>query len=421
MNTLTDLRRTLDRHAGDLDDPTAHARTAAVHHRIAVVRRRRRAAGTGVLALAVVAGLATVQLRSGPDAAPAGPVVLGQRAPATIRALGYTYRTTGHGVSFGRRGAIRISASTRPQLVSWTTDRGVDVRVTLPDHSVLHSSESGFRDFTVIAPGEKGSLRVGVARGRVGLASYALTSAPPPGYTADGLTYRSRVAGSSLLAARIGAPGQTVATTTYVAPHGWVSVREMCTRLPRGAVVNVSLNGNGRVTGDSCDSDGTFDPATGGEASFPVHSPGRTVRVRVWVSRGYHDPTPLPAGSVPGLRLGVGVYGPLHQQRVGGDLVSRVLEQGGHAYRLVSWQNSTGAPLDLPAAGVDRLATLAWHTHGWTEVTFGTGSSSAPEGGSYSGGRAAIPGVFVAAGSPVHASLDRGTGTFGVAFYERID
>jgi hypothetical protein len=95
------------------------------------------------------------------------------------------------------------------------------------------------------------------------------------------------------------------------------------------------------------------------------------------------------------------------------------LERGGHTYRLVSWRNSSGAPIDLPAADVDRLATMAWHTHGSTRISFGADSAT-PEGGSFGGGRAALPGVWIAAGSPVHASLDRGTGTFGVAVYERV-
>ena len=422
MNTLTDLRRTLDQHAEDVADPATVARTAAVHHRVAVVRRRRRAAGAGVLAAALVAGVAAVSWpRTGGDALPAAPIVLGKRAPTSIQSLGYSYRTDGHGEAFGRTGTIKVSTSTRPLLVSWTTDNATAVRVTLPDHSVVHSTVSDFRDFTVIPPGEHGDLKVSVARGRVGLATYALTSAPPAGYTSGGLTYRGTVAGAPLLAARIGERGKAVLHVSYVAPRGWVSVHEMCTDLPKGAVINVSLNGDGRIAGTSCDSDGTFDPGTGGEASFPAGKPGRRVHVRMWVSAGYHDATPLPASSIPDLRLGVGVYGPLLQQRVGGYTVPTTVEQGGHTFHLVSWRNSTGRPIDLPAADADRVATMAWHTHGSTEVSFGAGGHSTPEGGNFGGGKAALPGVWIPAGSPVHASLVHGTGTFGVALYERTD
>jgi hypothetical protein len=420
MNTLTDLRRTLDLHAADVADPASVARTTAVHHRIAAVRRRRRSVAVGAVALAVVAGVSVATwTRASDDALPAAPVVLGQQAPTTIDSLGYTYRTDGHGESFGRSGSISVSTSSRPLLVSWTTDGAGAVRLTLPDRSVVHSSVSDFEDFVVIPPGVDGDLEVSVDRGRVGLASYDVTGTAPPGYTSAGLTYRSSVAGTSLLTARIAERGQAVLHASYVAPGGWVSVHEMCSGLPKHAVVNVSLNGRGRVSGTSCDSAGTFDPGAGGDASFPVDQPGELVHVRMWVSAGYRDATPLPASAVPDLRLGVGVYGPLHQQRVGGYTVPTSLERGGHTYRLVSWRNSSGAPIDLPAADVDRLATMAWHTHGSTRISFGADSAT-PEGGNFGGGRAALPGVWIAAGSPVHASLDRGTGTFGVAVYERV-
>ena len=55
MNTLSDLRSTLDEHAERVPDGEAVVRTAAVHHRVSVVRRRRRAVGAGALALVVAA------------------------------------------------------------------------------------------------------------------------------------------------------------------------------------------------------------------------------------------------------------------------------------------------------------------------------------------------------------------------------
>ena len=84
MNTLTDLRRTLDQHADDVADPTAVVRTAAVHHRVAVARRRRRTVGTGVVAGVLVAVAAVVVWpRVSSDPVPAAPVLLGEKAPTT--------------------------------------------------------------------------------------------------------------------------------------------------------------------------------------------------------------------------------------------------------------------------------------------------------------------------------------------------
>jgi hypothetical protein len=119
--------------------------------------------------------------------------------------------------------------------------------------------------------------------------------------------------------------------------------------------------------------------------------------------------------------MGVAVYGPVSQQPIAGNFVATVVEHGGHTWRLTSVHSSDGAPIRLPAVSSDRVAAMAWHTHGSTEVTFGAGSSKAPEGGHFGGGRAGLPDLWVPAGAAVRASLDHGTGTFGVAVYERVD
>ncbi len=422
MNSLTDLRRTLDQHADDVADPAAVARTAAVHHRVAVVRRRRRAVGTGVVALALVAGSAAVLVpRLTSDAQPAAPVVLGQQAPTTVDSLGYTYRTDGHGESFTGRGSISLKASSRPRLFSWTTDGATTVRVTLPNGDVLRSTTQGFDDSAVVAPGEEGRLAVRVSSGHVGLASYSLTATSPAGYTHAGLTYRDEVSGARLLTARIGEPGQIDLHASFVAPRGWLGVGVMCSELPKGAALNVSFNGHARASGESCDSDGTFDPGAHLGVAFPVRHPGAPVRVRAWVSTGMDDPTPLATESTADLRIGVGVYGPLPQQPLAGNTVPEVVERDGHTWRLATWRTSTGSPLRLPASSQDRVAAMAWHTHGHTRVTFGAGASATPEGGSFSGGGGGLPDLWVPAGAPVRATLDHGRGRFGVALYERVD
>ena len=56
MSTLDDLRGTLDRHAAELTDHDVHTRPGAVRQRVRVVRRRRAGAG-GLAAAVVVAGL----------------------------------------------------------------------------------------------------------------------------------------------------------------------------------------------------------------------------------------------------------------------------------------------------------------------------------------------------------------------------
>src|SRR4029079_8892128 len=96
MTSLTDLRSTLDEHAETVGDTETIARLSAVHHRVAAVRRRRRAVGAAGLAdVVAVVGGAALSTRPDRDAQPVGPVVLGQRAPGLMTSLGYTYRATG--------------------------------------------------------------------------------------------------------------------------------------------------------------------------------------------------------------------------------------------------------------------------------------------------------------------------------------
>jgi hypothetical protein len=421
MNTLSGLRHTLDRHAGDVVDPAGVARSTAVRHRIAVVRRRRRAAGTGVLALAVVAGLATVQLRSAPDAGPAAPVVLGRQAPATLTSLGYTYRPTGGSEVFRGRGTLVVPASKTPTLLTWTTSRATTVTLVLPGHEVHHSRLTSFHDFLEVPGGASTRVRVSAGSGAVGVATYALTPAAPAGYTKAGITYRQRVAGAPLLAAAIGDPGETSVVTSMVAPDGQIAIGVMCSTLPHGDVVNVSFGNGGPVSTSGCDSDGSFDPGATTFTRFRAMHPGQRVRVRAWVSRGFHHTAPIPAGAVEGLRLGVGVYGALDLRRIAGALVPVETELGGHTWRLSGDVVGTaGRAVRARASGSDRVATVLWHTHGHTDISVAVGSQTAT-GASQPGGQGAMPDLWLPAGATMTATVTRGTGALGIAYYERVD
>jgi hypothetical protein len=143
--------------------------------------------------------------------------------------------------------------------------------------------------------------------------------------------------------------------------------------------------------------------------------------VRAWVSTGFHDATPIPPGSVPGLRVGVGVYGAVAQERVAGANVPTVVESRGHMWRLTTTAaTTTGAPVHPPAAAADRIASVVWRTHGHTRVTVRAGSQT-PTGSSSPGGGGALPDLWVPAGAALRASVTGGTGSVGVAFYERTD
>lgn len=424
MNTLTDLRRTLDQHADDVAGPAAVARTTAVHQRVAVVRRRRRSVGTGVAALALVAGVAAVMWpRGSSDALPSAPVLLGQKAPVTMTSLGYTYRTDGHGASFEGSGSIEVAKADKPRLYSWTMNADAHVTVRTPDREEWHSQVTGFGDFVVLPAGVSGRLRVSVDRGSVGIASYDLSDRVPTGaYSKDGITYRSEFAGAPLLRGIVSDRGQTELTTSFLVPSGPVEFHLVCSGLPKGAFVHVVVGDKESEIGDSrsCSAPTEFDPASLTYSTQPhVGRPGTTQTLQVRVTGGFHYVTALPAGSAPDLRIGLGLYGPVQSVRTGAGRVPRVVEQGGHTWSFTtSATRSSAQPLTMAPAPVDRVAQIALHTHGMTVADFRAGSSQTSPG---TGGGGGLGGFFAPAGAEVRVSLRQGTGSYAVALYERTD
>jgi hypothetical protein len=427
MNTLTDLRATLGEHAEAVSDAEVTVRLTAVHHRVADVRRRRRAVGTGVVAAVVVAGAAIFAWpRISSDAVPSAPVLLGEQAPTTEKALGYTYRTDGHGTSFLLSGTVDVPKSDQPQLYSWTTSMNTRVSLRLPDQEVWHSDESHFQDFVVIPPGDGGIMTVSAEHGSVGIASYRLTDAIPVGaYSKAGITFRHDVAGTSLLRGLVTDQGQTDVSTAYVAPSGRVDLHLVCSGVPRGDTVHVSINGRpATVAGPgSCNAAADFDPASGNTYTLPARgTPGTRVPVRVWLAGSdFGDTTALAAGTAPDLRVGVGLYRVPSPVTFAAARVEQYVERGGHTFRFSTgrWEN-TGRRITAGSALVDRAAEVVLRTPRSTLIDFRAGAfhrTGRFEGGGYGG----MGGLFAPAGAEVQVHLVEGTGAFGVALYERTD
>ena len=425
MNTLDNLRRTLDQHAEDVADPAAVARTAAVHHRVAVVRRRRRALGAGALALALVAGIGMALVPHGDgDALPAAPVVLGEKAPTTMDSLGYTYRTDGTAESGTRRVGVVVTRSDQPQLYSWAADQATEVTVHVPGGEVWDSVYAHFGDFVVVPPGTSGRLTVVAPAGQVGVARYTLTDTPPAGYTRNGVTYRASVAGRSLLGAAVAAPGSTEAGTEVQLPRGRVELAPLCTGVPSGYDVLVTVDGHNIVSGD-CSDPTAFDPAGAGGYISRLGAAGSTVAITVVLTKGTHGTIPA-TGDFPHLKLGIGAYdeassyGP--DQRVAGIRVENAVEHGGHLWLGSGSHSSQGAPIDVPGAAVDQVATLTWRTSGFVRATFAV-QGETPQGGEFANGpgrgTGAMPDLWVPADRAVRAHLDHGKGPFAVVFYQR--
>ena len=132
----------------------------------------------------------------------------------------------------------------------------------------------------------------------------------------------------------------------------------------------------------------------------------------------------LPAGSVPDLRMGVGVYGPLPRRALGDTTVATYLEHDGHTWGFSSGVSgstvTSGRRLSTSAASVDRVGQVVFHTNGFARVEFRAGSSR--ESGSFSGGgEGTMGGLWAPAFSDAHVRLAQGTGRFGMALYERLD
>jgi hypothetical protein len=424
MSSLTDLRTTLDLHAEQVTDADAVIRATAIRHRVAVVRRRRRALGAGALAVALVAG-AGVALVSQPNHAPepAAPVLLGVQAPETMTSLSYTYRTDGWGRTVTGDASVKLSASDRPRLISWTVKGAPSVRFVLPNGEVWNSRASRFKDFIALPAGQSGSLRVSAGDGRVGVATYALTDQVPPGYTKDGITFRQTVATNPLLGAVIGDLGQTDVSTTFVAPRGQVALSVRCLGLPHGDVLHVSFNGSERTSG-ACDDSSTFDPGFSAGYRFSTKNPGQTVALRAWVTNGDSSQTPLAAGSVPDLRMMVGAYGPAETRRVGGTRVAAFIEQDGHLWGIGSSGAARHGPdfavMNYRATGYQGPAQVAWNTKGRTEVSAQADGMPVVKG-TFSGGETSMGVPWVPRGAGVHVRLVEGSGSIGLVFYRRND
>ena len=123
-----------------------------------------------------------------------------------------------------------------------------------------------------------------------------------------------------------------------------------------------------------------------------VAKPGATVVVRAYVTSSGRGTRMLPADQVRGVWMGFGIYGPVAGTSVGGWSAENVAELYGHTWRLATTRTSSGAPIVVPAADRDRLATTVWSSSsGYTSVEFHAGDSRSSGEDATGGGQAANP------------------------------
>ncbi|MFC4786081.1 hypothetical protein ACT8ZV_16500 [Nocardioides sp. MAHUQ-72] len=352
MNTMDDLRGTLERHAADLADHDLHVRPVAVRERIRVVRRRRRAVTGAAAAVVVVAATALTASLGGRDAEPqpAGPDrdLAGHVAPATMTSLGYTYAFV-TGASGDGRVRLHLDPSESPSLVSWAT-AGDDDRVTLrvEGEAPRTLEADDFGDFTFVAPRQGGTFTL-TGTGEVALAAYDLTDAEVAGDTHAGVTFRDDVAGQRLVGDAIGDPGDAEVDLATDLGAGPLPVSYLCSGGPKGAWVHISINGGGVLGGGGCD-DSLFDPAgRGGFSTRLTEAEARDLDLRMWVTDGEHGPLV----EDPDLRIGVAAYAPAPTSgRLAGSAVPQLVEYDGHLWRFVDAQANEPGSREVETSGV---------------------------------------------------------------------
>ncbi len=344
MNTIDDLRATMRRHVDELDHRPDAARVAAVHQRVAVVRRQRRAAVAGAVAavLVVVGGVSLLPDRSAPDPA-AERRLAGHLAPRTIDSLGYTF-TFDRGYEGDGRRRVTLDAADGPLIVSWASSAGdLTLRSNLDlddDGSVPETVPAigDFSDWLLLEPGETAWLEPRSRGGSVAVAVYTLAGRPD-GLTKDGLTWRQQIPDGSLVSGVIGDLGQTEVTMEVTIPEDRVGFDSFCSTASSqgsgrvGPWVRFWVNGRPALGGHSCDrgiqaydlSEGLLTTAKPGlVAGTRRFVAGDTVTVTARLVRDSSSGEPLQEAQA---RLAMAFYA---LDDADGD----VIERAGHRWRL---------------------------------------------------------------------------------------
>lgn len=383
MNTLRDLRASLDQHAGEIPaDATVQARVSAVRAR--AVRVRRRQSGGVVAAAAVVAAVVAVTTWL-PNGAlqPAGQdrTLLGREAPAEMSALGYTYAFAEGVESEDGASSLELESSDEPRLLTWAAEDTTSVTLVSPGRETRVSQGVGFDDWLVVPPGSEGTYRLREAA--TALAVYELTDDRPAGTTVDGITFREEVAGARLLDAAVGDLGDGELSISFVAPRGKVRISSLCADGGRGVWVHIDYFGQpGFSSGPTC-TDFVFDPGGGGgTTSRSVGRAGERVTLRMYLTDGERGPRVDPAE----VRLGLGAYEvpePV-DTIVPGFQAAEVTEYDGHlwTYQRTIRGDGSGVLVFENPGSAQRLVEAAFRGGGRGTILFNDGQQTR---GSYRG------------------------------------
>ena len=308
MNTLDDLRSTLNRHADDLDDVDRHIRPVAVHARIRVVRRRRATLAAAVV-VALVAGLAgaATMLRGSDGVDPADPVVVGVDVPDRITAQGRSYEL--ESLADLTAEGTHVDPAEHPQAVMLAARGLGDGMATLYSQGDPIGRVRG--DEHVSAPIDLGEAGVdlevrfdGAAPGaRAGVAVYEATDDIPAGLGDAHAVFRGEVAGATLVDAGFSTPGETSIELQFSSRGGRLRFVFSCSAEADDLSLNVSIDGEDSLA-SGCGDSGA-DAGTGSSGTTRV--PAGEHRVVAYLTHGDHGPRVIATEETV---FGLGVYDP---------------------------------------------------------------------------------------------------------------
>ncbi|MEV8374318.1 hypothetical protein AB0P21_16360 [Kribbella sp. NPDC056861] len=161
------------------------------------------------------------------------------------------------------------------------------------------------------------------------------TQAPPTSpddYVKDGIRYRAKIGGDTLLAAGIADRGKNSVEFSFTATGGPISVTDFCTASSPGpeAQYQTSISFNGQqVSSGSCT--GASTDAGVGTSFIPGQSPPAGQRVTVSVRLEDKAGKPI---TKPNDWIGLGIYAKGKQRVVGDTFLDEVREYNGRNYRL---------------------------------------------------------------------------------------
>lgn len=358
MNTLHDLRSTLDQHAEGLHDGERYARPVAVRARIRAVRRRRAGAVAVAAAALVVAGVAGFGALRGPSVVePAGPTVLGLEVPETWMIDEFPYELDRTATFSGDRDRIELvgDGDGPARAVALYADGLGSGSATLFSDGEAIARVIGDEDaelpVPVSNPGATLSVRLtGVPAGaRAGVAVYTATDELAEGVGNGTAVFRQVVAGSELLAAGFSDETRPEVRFTFHGRLARAAFASYCASAENGLRLNLEIDGDGAVSG-RCQRQDARDAGTS-RYTFPDETgPARDHTVRAYLTRGDAD-EPV---SSPDTAFGAAVYRRLvAQQSVAGTWVESVIEHAGRAWRLA--RVIDGASARIPARDSDLL------------------------------------------------------------------